>query len=145
MKKSAIYILIIAVVVVGIIWIAEKKETSGSLGGQKIDQNNNQVDNGPTNNVSTVDGKQIIEIKAKGGYSPRITVAKANIPTILRFNTNSTFDCSSYIRIPSMKITKILSQSGATDIDLGSQQAGKLQGTCGMGMYFFEIDFKEWK
>ncbi len=143
MKKSAIYILIIAVVIVGIIWIGEKKETSGSLDSQKIDQNSNRVSNEPTNNVSVVDGKQIIEIKAKGGYSPRITTAKANLPTILRFNTNSTFDCSSYIRIPSMKITKILPQSGATDIDLGSQKVGKIQGTCGMGMYFFEIDFQE--
>lgn len=143
MKKSAIYILIIAVVIVGIIWIGEKKETSGSLDSQKIDQNSNRVSNEPTNNVSVVDGKQIIEIKAKGGYSPRITAAKANLPTILRFNTNSTFDCSSYIRIPSMKITKILPQSGATDIDLGSQKVGKIQGTCGMGMYFFEIDFQE--
>lgn len=93
-------------------------------------------------NVSIVDGKQIIEIKAKGGYTPRASLAKANIPTILRFNTNGTFDCSSLVRIPNMNITKVLPQSGITDIDLGNQKIGTLQGTCGMGMYPFEIQFQ---
>ena len=93
------------------------------------------------NNVTIVDGKQIIEIRAKGGYQPRISLAKAGIPTILRFNTSGTFDCSSSIRIPSLNISKILPQTGVTDIDLGTQKVGTLQGTCGMGMYPFEIDF----
>ena len=64
------------------------------------------------NNVSVVDGKQIIEINAKGGYIPRKSTAKAGIPTILRFNTSGTFDCSSSVRIPSMNISKVLPQSG---------------------------------
>ena len=85
---------------------------------------------------------QIIEIQAKGGYTPRKSIAKAGIPTILRFNTNSTFDCSSSVRIPSMNIFKSLPQSGTTDIDLGIQKAGTIQGMCGMGMYPFEIDFQ---
>ncbi len=41
-----------------------------------------------------------------------------------------------------MGISKNLPQTGSTEIDLGSPQAGKLQGTCGMGMYPFAIDFK---
>lgn len=94
------------------------------------------------NNVSIVDGKQIIEIHAKGGYQPRKSVAKAGIPTILRFDTSGTFDCSSSVRIPSMNITKILPQTGTTDIDLGNPQLATLQGTCGMGMYPFEVDFQ---
>jgi plastocyanin domain-containing protein len=94
------------------------------------------------NNVSVVDGKQIIEIKAKGGYSPVHSVAKAGIPTILRVNTNGTFDCSSSIRIPSLNIGKNLPMSGTTDIDLGNPKQGILQGTCGMGMYPFEINFQ---
>lgn len=93
-------------------------------------------------NVSIVDGKQIIEIKAKGGYQPRKSVAKAGIPTILRFDTNGTFDCSSSVRIPSMDISKSLPLSGTTDIDIGSQKVATLQGTCGMGMYPFEVDFQ---
>lgn len=95
------------------------------------------------NNVSVVDGKQIIEIDAKGGYLPRKSVAKAGIPTVIRFNTQATFDCSSSVRIPSLNISKILPQTGSTDIDVGIQKAGPLQGSCGMGMYPFEIRFVE--
>ncbi len=104
-------------------------------------------DNGGTDlvvsadNVSIVDGVQIIEIRAKGGYQPRRSEAKAGIPTILRFSTSGTFDCSSSVRIPSMDISKLLPQSGATDIDIGSGQVGTLQGSCGMGMYPFEVEF----
>lgn len=94
------------------------------------------------NNVSIVDGKQIVEIRAKGGYQPRKSVAKAGIPTVIRFDTNGTFDCSASVRIPSLQISKILPQSGATDIDIGNSQPGKLTGTCGMGMYPFEIEFQ---
>ena len=89
-----------------------------------------------------VDGRQIIDIRAKGGYQPRRSVAKAGIPTTIRFNTNGTFDCSSSVRIPSMDISKLLPQSGFTDIDIGSSKLGLLNGSCGMGMYPFEIEFK---
>ena len=101
------------------------------------------VDNSiPANNVSIVDGKQIIEIRAKGGYQPRKSIAKAGMPTILRFNTTGTFDCSSSVRIPSLNISKGLPQSGSTDIDIGIGNLGALQGSCGMGMYPFEIEFR---
>ena len=93
-------------------------------------------------NVSIVDGKQIIEINTKGGYSPKLSEAKAGMPTILRFKTNGTFDCSSSVRIPSMNISKILPNTGTTDIAVNTPQAGLLQGTCGMGMFKFEVDFK---
>jgi plastocyanin domain-containing protein len=101
-----------------------------------------EVTKANANNVSIVDGKQIIEIDAKGGYQPRKSIAKAGIPTVIRFNTVATFDCSSSVRIPSMNISKI-PQTGSTDIDVGTQKVGPLQGTCGMGMYPFEIEFTE--
>ena len=97
----------------------------------------------PENNVSIVDGVQVVEILAKGGYFPEKSVAKAGIPTILRFKTNGTFDCSSIVRVPSLDITKNLPPSGSLDVDLGSPKAGVMQGTCGMGMYPYEIDFQE--
>jgi len=93
-------------------------------------------------NVTIVDGKQIITISAKAGYTPRKSVAQADIPTVIRFDTNGTFDCSSVVRIPSMNISQTLPQTGVTDIDLGNPKVALLQGTCGMGMYPFEIDFK---
>lgn len=96
----------------------------------------------PANNVSVENGTQIITIQAKGGYQPRVSTAKAGIPTIIRFDTNGTFDCSSSVRIPSMDIDQVLPQSGSTDIDVGIQTVTTLQGTCGMGMYPFQIEFQ---
>jgi plastocyanin domain-containing protein len=96
----------------------------------------------PNNNVSLVDGKQVIEVVARGGYSPRKTTAKAGMPTILRMSTNGSYDCSVALRIPKLGIAKNLEPTGTTDIDLGTPGAGVLRGICGMGMYSFEIDFK---
>ena len=93
-------------------------------------------------NVKITDGKQIIDLRAKGGYQPRKSSAKAGMPTVLRVNTYGTFDCSSSVRIPSLHISKSLPPTGATDIDLGVAVVGKLKGSCGMGMYPFEIDFQ---
>ena len=97
---------------------------------------------GVSSNVTVVDGKQIIEIDVKGGYKPGKSIAKAGVPTIIRFKTNGTFDCSSSIRIPSLNVSQALPQTGATDIDAGTSTAGILQGTCGMGMYRFEVEFR---
>lgn len=93
-------------------------------------------------NVTIVDGMQVIEIRAKGTFTPRRSVAKAGIPTILRFDTEGTFDCTSVVRIPSMNLTKNLPPSGSTDIDLGNPVVATLEGSCGMGMYPFEIEFR---
>ena len=128
MKSIIISIIVVAVLIGGVFVLTR------SVGGTR------QVAN--ANNVSVVDGKQIIEINAKGGYQPRKSIAKAGIPTIIRFNTNGTFDCSSSVRIPSMGISKSLPQTGSTDIDVGTQKITTLQGTCGMGMYPFEVEFQ---
>lgn len=96
----------------------------------------------PVNNVSIVDGQQIIEIQAKGGYTPRTSTAKAGIPTIIRFHTNGTFDCSSSVRIPSMNVSKNLPSSGTIDITVTDPKVGPLTGMCGMGMYPFTINFQ---
>jgi plastocyanin domain-containing protein len=129
MKKNIITAIIVSVILIAFALIITNK--SNQTTSQKI----------PVNNVSIVNNVQIIELQAKGGYTPRTSKALAGIPTILRINTNGTFDCSSSVRIPTMNIFKNLPQSGTTDIDLGIQKVGKLQGTCGMGMYPFEINF----
>ncbi len=95
----------------------------------------------PANNVSIVDGTQIIEVSVSAGYHPRKSVAKAGIPTVLRFVTNSTYDCSASVRIPSMGYSAFLPATGKTDVSLGTPQVGTLRGMCGMGMYTFEISF----
>lgn len=108
------------------------------FGGRSVEEIDT-TDQG-ADNVSVVDGKQIIEIRAKGGYLPRVTTAKAGIPTTLRINTSGTFDCSSAIRIPSLKVSKNLPANGTTDIDLGTLSVGAISGNCSMGMYPFQIN-----
>lgn len=91
---------------------------------------------------TVVDGTQIIEIAAKGGYSPRETKAQANVPSIIRMKTRGTFDCSSALLIPSLSYASYLPASGSTDIKVPPQEPGTvLRGMCGMGMYNFSISF----
>ncbi|MDO8566540.1 MAG: cupredoxin domain-containing protein [bacterium] len=93
--------------------------------------------------ASIIDGTQIIDISAKGGYSPRRVIAKAGIPTILRVQTRGTFDCSASLVIPTLSYQKFLQPSGTEDIAISAEQArGTLQGLCSMGMYNFQIIFE---
>ncbi len=135
MNKSIITSIIVAIIIVaGAILLTFNNNS---------DQNPDNTDSTISGtNVSVVDGIQIVELKAKGGYSPRKSVAKAGIPTIIRFETKATFDCSLSVRIPSLNLNQFLEQSGNTDIDIGIQSAGLFRGSCGMGMYPFEIDFQ---
>ncbi len=128
MKSTIISILIAVVFIAGSFYLVNRNSSS-------VNESIN------VDNVSMVDGKQIIDIDARGGYSPRVSQAKAGLPTIIRFNTKNTFDCSASIRIPSMKISKMLPNTGSTDIDIGIQDSGRFRGSCGMGMYPFEINF----
>ncbi len=134
--KNTIIALVIVLIIGGIFLF--------SRGSSQNNTNTSSANFTPVdvNNVSVVDGKQIVEINVKGGYRPQTSTAKAGMPTVIRFNTNGTFDCSVSVRIPSMNISKILPQSGNTDIDIGNSQLGTLQGTCGMGMYRFQVNFQ---
>jgi len=130
MKTTSIAIIVAGLIIAGVIILVNKSGASSSV---------NQVN---ANNVSIVDGKQIIKIQARGGYQPSRSVAKAGIPTVIEFNTKGSFDCSSSVRIPSLNIFKLLPQTGTTNIDLGSPETSTLLGSCGMGMYRFEIEFQ---
>jgi plastocyanin domain-containing protein len=131
MKGIIISIIVAGAIIGGSIFLVSSGSASNGDAGTSA----------PANNVSVVDGKQIVEIRAKGGYQPRKSSAKAGLPTLIRFDTSGTFDCSSSVRIASLGISRGLPQTGQTDIDIGISKAGTLQGTCGMGMYPFEIDF----
>ncbi len=110
------------------------------FGGNK--NSNNTAMPQAANNVSIVDGKQVITINAKGGYSPKVTTAKAGIPTIIKVNTQGTFDCSSALTIPSLGYRSNLPPSGETLSDIPAQSAGtSMRGLCAMGMYNFTINF----
>ena len=135
MKNTIISIIIAAAVIIGALILV-----GGKGSGNDAKNGGNQVAQG--SNVSIKDGKQIVDIRAKGGYSPRVTVAKADVPTTLKINTQGTFDCSTALVIPSLSYRKNLPPSGTTEVEISAQPAGtKLKGLCSMGMYSFEISF----
>lgn len=139
MNKTYIAITVAVVLVIGAFTLSMLG--NGGVETQTGAQGNVQA-GGMSPNVTMVDGKQIIMIDVKGGYKPGKSVAKAGVSTIIRFKTNGTFDCSSSIRIPSLNVSQVLPQAGATDINAGTSTVGVLQGMCGMGMYRFEVEFR---
>lgn len=130
MKKSSLIILfsLAGILVLSLFFIGPKKAPLMSVA--------------PGQNVHMENGTQVIEIEAGRGYSPANSVATAGIPTVLRFTTSGSLDCSSSVRIPSLSMSKILPQTGTADIPLGKPESGTLQGMCGMGMYPFSINFE---
>ena len=126
--KTALAVVVSGVLIAGGMYFAV---SSGS-----------RVDAASVANVSVANGKQIVEIDAKGGYAPKLTAAKAGMPTVLRMKTNGTFDCSAGVVIPSLSVRQNLPPSGSTDIEVPPQQSGtQLQGLCIMGMYHFAVQF----
>ena len=101
-----------------------------------------ETDNNQVLGIVEENNKQIIEITAKGGYSPRVVEAKANKETILKIKTNNTFDCSSSLVISDLNVRKNLPSTGMTEFNIPSQKSGtELVGNCSMGMYGFKIKF----
>ncbi|BDQ05108.1 MAG: hypothetical protein KatS3mg084_0626 [Candidatus Dojkabacteria bacterium] len=92
--------------------------------------------------VQIENGVQIINMKAKNGFTPSDIVAYANMPTILRVQTSNTIDCSNTVRIPKLGISQPLTFNGTTDINIPPAEKGQeLVGTCGMAHYVFKIRF----
>jgi Cu+-exporting ATPase len=131
MNKPMLIAITVTTVLIGwAFWVVTAKPSAGTE--QAV---------APTAQI--VDGKQIIDITAKGGYSPRVVTAKAGVPTILRVSTNGTFDCSASVVIPKLSYQKFLQPSATEDIPITAEQAqGTLQGLCSMGMYNFQIKFQ---
>lgn len=132
MNKTASIIITIALIVgLGIVF----------MGGSKS-KDSNTASTQSAQNVEIKDGVQYVTIDAKGGYSPKVSTAKAGIPTKLIVKTNGTYDCSASLVIRSLGYQKVLAQTGEDTIDIGTPRAGEpLQGVCGMGMYNFLINF----
>lgn len=131
-KNVSIIITLGLIVAIGIIFLGGSKSKNPTSNSQASAVQNSEIR----------DGIQYITIDAKGGYSPKISSAKAGIPTKLIVKTNGTYDCSASLVIRSLGYQKILSQTGEETIDIGTPKAGiPLQGVCGMGMYNFLINF----
>lgn len=109
-------------------------------GTNPAEKQNNAVTT--SDNSEIKDGVQYITITARGGYSPHSSTAKAGIPTKIVMKTNGTYDCSVALVIRSLNYRNMLPNTGETTIDAGTPKVGDvLRGTCGMGMYSFNIAF----
>ncbi|MEV0464278.1 sulfite exporter TauE/SafE family protein [Nocardia tengchongensis] len=87
--------------------------------------------------ATTVDaGTQTVTITARSSsYSPANVKVKAGLPTTLMVRTDHTQGCIRALVIRDLGMQKILPATGETRIDLGVLQPGRLDYTCGMGMY----------
>lgn len=130
MNKTALIIVVIFLVAINIVLFGLVKNNSGSDDVKSVQ------------NVEIRDGIQYVTINARGGYSPRVSVAQANIPTKLVVKTNNTYDCSAALVIRSIGYRKVLNQTGEEIIDLGTPKNGTLNGLCSMGMYSFAVNFR---
>lgn len=130
--RIIIAVCVSVIIIVGALFVREKLTDTQVVAPTQV-----------TDNVTREGERQVVMIDAKGGYFPEVSVAKAGLPTVVRFSTTGTFDCSASVRIPSRDVSEVLSQTGTTDIDIGVNQVGLLEGSCGMGMYPFSITFIE--
>lgn len=139
--KAPTKALVAIAIAVAVVW-GNKLLQQNRFPAAKSPVQSSQISTVPTSNVFDENGIQIIEVTAKGGYSPYETKAKALLPTILRFVTDDTFDCSSSVIIPDLRIRKRLPLSGKTDIQLPTiPENTTVTVYCGMGMYYFNLNF----
>lgn len=88
------------------------------------------------------DGRQVVDIWAKGGYSPTRVSATGGQETILRFTTSNTYDCSAAMTIPSLGVSEFLEPTATKDIVVPADKAtGNMLITCSMGMYSSTVSF----
>lgn len=86
--------------------------------------------------VSVTGGKQTIVITAREGeYSPARLEVKAGLPTTMIIRADDATGCVRAFVIPSRDKQVILPENGDTAIDLGTLKPGRLDFSCGMGMY----------
>ena len=129
-NNTKIALFIATIFIIGALLIVGQK-SPGTSGGSATNTN-----------ITNENGTQIIQIDARGGYSPQYTVAKANIPTVIRMKTSGTFSCASTLVIPKLNYRANLQPTGTVDIPLGAQKAGSdITGLCAMGMYNFNVNF----
>lgn len=115
---------------------------AGLLIGGAVMLSGGSSDSWQAGNVSIQDGKQVVEITAKGKYAPRQTTAQANMPTVLKVKTQGTFDCTAALTVPAVGYKAMLEPTGVAVIEIPPQKPGAVvQGVCAMGMYNFSIKF----
>jgi sulfite exporter TauE/SafE/copper chaperone CopZ len=88
-----------------------------------------------SSNVTVVDGAQTVRMtQTPRGYSPADTVIYAGLPTTWIIEGTSPFDCSAFLRVPSLGVEVDLAK-GSNTVALPAMEAGDVPFTCVMGMY----------
>ena len=96
-----------------------------------------------SSNIVFAQGRQEVTITAGHGYEPKLTTAKAGVPTTLKLQGKNAFGCESSVRIASLNYAKNLDANGSDTITLPEQKAwDTINGTCSMGMYKFQVKFE---
>lgn len=81
-------------------------------------------------------GKQEAEIQVSTyGYSSDTKTLKSGVPVVLKLATQKTAGCARAFSIPEYKISKILPETGITEVEFTPTKTGRLTYTCSMGMY----------
>lgn len=78
----------------------------------------------------------------EGGYGPRVATITAGIPTRWIVDSRSQYSCAAYLVVPDLGIERIL-EPGDNVIDLPAMEAGRLEYTCGMGMFWGTVLIEE--
>ncbi len=86
--------------------------------------------------AEAVNGMQQLTIRALDNrYAPNLLSARSGQPIRLRLLSDNLYACTRLFTIPSLKIRRMLPDTGEVVIDLPPQQPGRLFFTCSMGMY----------
>jgi plastocyanin domain-containing protein len=95
-----------------------------------------------TSNVTNESGVQVIRIKAKEGFTPQITVARAGVKSILKIDASDVIDCSNSVSIPDLGVkNELIALNSTGEFEIANPKVGTMNGSCSMGMYDFKIKF----
>jgi len=132
MRSAAIWVVIVVLVTLA---SCSQRSDEGGQGSSRSSAT------GTT--LAVENGRQVITIIARGGYSPRDSIAKAGMPSVIRIVTQNTYDCSRALFLPALGVQKILPATGAAEFELPALKAGtEFYGVCAMGMYAFRITMR---
>ncbi|MBW3641236.1 MAG: cupredoxin domain-containing protein, partial [Actinobacteria bacterium] len=68
--------------------------------------------------ASVEDGRQVVDITVKGGYSPSLIRVEAGKPVRLRFDRQENSDCTARVVFPDFRKSASLAAFGTTTMDL---------------------------
>jgi Cu+-exporting ATPase len=79
-------------------------------------------------------GRQEVEVRVKGGYSPNLIRAREGVPLRLVFDRQEAGDCTARVVFPELGLSRSLAPFARTTLDLTPDHAGEFGFACGMNM-----------